>query len=153
MSAEVEGAGVLGDLHGNARARVLTFRQKASVLRAPSFRLRRAARVHARWTGWGPPPRAVARYAMALAPLGLAVTDAPRMHVPEEAEAWAGTWLAEWTNGAAPVALVPGARHFTKRWPESSWLELDDRLQALGRPHSTVRLPRSSVRSPRSRRA
>src|SRR6185503_4040985 len=33
---------------------------------------------------------------------------------------------------AAPIAMLPGARHGTKRWPESHWLELHDRLRGAG---------------------
>src|SRR4029434_7424807 len=56
MSAELEVAHLLVTLHGTARTRILTSRQKAPVLRAPSYRLRRAALVHARALGPKPPP-------------------------------------------------------------------------------------------------
>ena len=80
MSAELEDCDLIVDLHGNLRTRVLTFRQKAPVLRAPRYRLRaragctRAGRAAAA-------AAAVARYGAALAPLGLAAEGAPRMHV------------------------------------------------------------------------
>ena len=48
MAAELEDADLIVDLHGNTRTRLLTFRQKAPVLRAPAFRLRRVAQVRAR---------------------------------------------------------------------------------------------------------
>jgi ADP-heptose:LPS heptosyltransferase len=32
------------------------------------------------------------------------------------------------------VALLPGARHETKRWPEEHWLELHERLAGAGHP-------------------
>src|SRR5438093_2289592 len=50
MSAELEDCDLIVDLHGNARTRLLTFRQKAPVLRAPSYRLLRTRWVKARWT-------------------------------------------------------------------------------------------------------
>jgi len=42
MSAELEECDLIVDLHGSMRTRVLTFRQGAPVLKAPSFRVRRA---------------------------------------------------------------------------------------------------------------
>jgi ADP-heptose:LPS heptosyltransferase len=133
MSAELEEADLIVDLHGNARTRVLTFRQKAPIVRAPSFRLRRAALVHARWAKPKPPPPALERYALALAPLGVTLPGPPRMSVGEEAERWAEAWLGEWSPAAAPIALLPGAKHFTKRWPEEHWVQLAGRLLAAGR--------------------
>jgi heptosyltransferase-2 len=134
MSAELEDADLIVDLHGSVRSRVLTFRQKAPVLRAPSYRVARAAQVHARWFGRPAPPPALARYAEALAPLGLAVEGAPRMTAGAEAERRADVWMTAWGPAGRPLALLPGARHFTKRWPEDRWLELHERLSATGRP-------------------
>ncbi|HKQ58717.1 MAG TPA: hypothetical protein VJY35_12685, partial [Candidatus Eisenbacteria bacterium] len=45
MSAELEDADLIVDLHGNLRTRLLTFRQKAPVLRSPSYRLARSLQV------------------------------------------------------------------------------------------------------------
>src|SRR5256885_1721097 len=87
MAAELEDMDLIVDLHGSLRTRVLTFRQPAPVLHAPSFRLRRAAQVHARALRPKAPPSALERYAAALAPLGLAVTEAPRVAAPVEAAA------------------------------------------------------------------
>lgn len=134
MSAELEDCDLIVDLHGNARTRVLTLRQKARVLRAPSYRLRRARWVHARWTRPPATPAAVRRYAAALAPLGLTVDTDPVHHAGAEAEAWATAWLDAWAPGRAPVALCPGARHFTKRWPEAHWVALAGRLRDEGWP-------------------
>lgn len=133
MGAELEDADLIVDLHANARARVLTFRQTAPVLRAPSFRLRRAAMVHARWARPQAPPSALERYALALAPLGFAVEGPPRVTVGEEAETWAGRWMSAW-GAHAPVALLPGTRHFTKQWPETHWIALAGALLETGRP-------------------
>lgn len=131
MSAELEDADLILDLHGNVRTRVLTFRQRAPVLRCGSWRLRRAASVHARWARLAPPPRALDRFAQALAPLGRTPANPPRVHAGEEAERWAREWIAARTEPR--VALLPGARHATKRWPEEHWLELHERLRARGR--------------------
>jgi ADP-heptose:LPS heptosyltransferase len=132
MSAELEEADLIVDLHGNARSRILTLRQKAPVLRAPSFRVARAAQVHARWLRRPPPPPALRRYALALASIGLEVAGTPAMTVGDEAERRADVWMAAWGPAARPLALLPGARHFTKRWPEERWVELHDRLTAAG---------------------
>jgi heptosyltransferase-2 len=134
MSAELEDCDLIVDLHGSARSRVLTFRQKAPVLRAASHRLLRARWVHARWSRPRVAPHALERYATALAPLGLAADGVPEVHAGEEAERWAGEWLAAWNPHGTPVALCPGARHFTKRWPEAHWRALDQALARRGTP-------------------
>ena len=112
MSAELESSDLIVDLHGNSRSRVLCFRQKAPVLRAPAFRVLRERWVHARWTRPRPAPAALDRYARALAPLGLETPGPPRMSVDADSERWAADWLAAWGR-SAPIALCPGARHAT----------------------------------------
>src|SRR5262249_19592393 len=114
MSAELEDCDLIVDLHQSARSRVLTFRQKAPVLRAASFRLRRARWVHARWSSPLPTPHALERYAAALAPLAIAADGVPRVAAGEEAEGWAAGWLAAWNPPGTPLALCPSARHATK---------------------------------------
>ena len=132
MSAELEDADLIVDLHGNARSRVLTLRQKAPVLRAARERTLRWRWVHARWTRPRPASHALERYAAALAPVGVRPEGSPHLAVGEEAERWAESWLGTWTPSRAPFALCPGARHFTKRWPEEHWVALHDRLAAAG---------------------
>lgn len=132
MSAELEICDLIVDLQGNARSRLLTWRQPAPVVRAPSYRLRRVRWVHARWSRPAPVPTATERYARALRPLGLIPGHAPRMSVAEADERWAADWLAERRWESAPVALCPGARHATKRWPERHWVDLFDRIRAAG---------------------
>jgi heptosyltransferase-2 len=134
MSAELEDCDLIVDLHGSLRTRILAFRQRAPVLRARPLRLLRARWVHARWSRPPATPRAIDRYAEALAPLGIAAAGAPEVAAGEEAERWAAEWLAEWGARGAPVALCPGARHATKRWPEAHWLELDEALARAGTP-------------------
>jgi heptosyltransferase-2 len=132
MSAELEESDLLVDLHGNMRTRVLTFRQRAPMLRAARWRFRRAMLVHARALKPKAPPTALERYARALAPIGLTTAETPRLSVGEEAERWADEWLASWLGDARPIAMLPGARHFTKRWPERHWLALHERLREAG---------------------
>jgi len=132
MSAELEDCDLIVDLHRSLRTRLLAFRQRAPVLRAASYRLGRTRWVRARWTRPGPLPHALERYARALRPLGLAVPDAPRVAGDPEAEAWAQEWLGGWAGAGPVVALCPGARHATKRWPEEHWLELQRVLRERG---------------------
>lgn len=132
MSAELEECDLIVDLHGNSRTRVLTFRQKAPVLRAANDRLLRERWVHARWTDPAPARPALERYAAALAPIGLSAPGVPYVHAGAAAEAWAAEWMAARLPGRAPVLLAPGARHATKRWPEAEWVALDARLAEAG---------------------
>jgi ADP-heptose:LPS heptosyltransferase len=134
MSAELEDVDLIVDLHGNTRTRLLAWRQRAPVVRAASDRALRWRWVHARWTRPRPAAHALARYAAALAPLGITPDGPPRLTVGDEAERSAAAWLAEWAPPRPPIALCPGARHFTKRWPEEHWLALDTALAAAGRP-------------------
>jgi heptosyltransferase-2 len=132
MSAELEECDLIVDLHGSMRTRLLTFRQRAPVLRSVSFRVGRARWVRARWTQPGPLPHALARYARALRPIGLASTEAPQVMAGPAAEAWAEAWLRSWPGSGSTVALCPGARHATKRWPEEHWLQLHRSLRERG---------------------
>lgn len=133
MSAELEERDLIVDLHSNWRSRVLSFQPRIPVLRAPRYRLRRSLLVHARWLGPQPVPPAVTRFGAALAPLGLAAEGTPELHVDAASEHWAEEWLR--ARGLShPVALAPGARHATKRWPEDSWCALIDRLAAARIP-------------------
>jgi heptosyltransferase-2 len=134
MGAELEECDLIVDLHGSLRSRMLTFRQRAPVLRVASSRLVRARWVHARWSRPQPAPSTLSRYAATLAPLGIQVEGVPEVTAGAEAERWAGEWLATWKPGQPPVALCPGARHFTKRWPEAHWVALDIQLAERGVP-------------------
>lgn len=132
MSAELEDHDLILDLHGSLRTRVLTFRQKALVLRTPSSRLARERWVRARWTRPAPLEPVWRRHGQVLARLGLSLAGPPRVHAGEEAEAWAE---AEWTRlgfGGPVVALAPGAAWATKRWPERHWCALESALGGGG---------------------
>jgi heptosyltransferase-2 len=134
MSAELEDSDLIVDLHGSVRTRVLTFRQRAPVLRTPSHRLLRARWVHARWSRPPWTPHALERYAAALAPLAIVAEGVPEVAAGDEAERWARGWFDLWRPPAAPVALCPGAMHPTKRWPEAHWLALDEALARQNLP-------------------
>lgn len=135
MSAELEDHDLIIDLHGSLRTRLLTFRQKAPVLRLPSNRLQRERWVRARWSRPAPLPPVVQQAAPLLARLGIALGGPPRVHAGEAAEAWAAE---HWPTLALPprtVALAPGAAWATKRWPERHWCALESALadRGLGR--------------------
>lgn len=148
MSAELEERDLIVDLHSNLRSRVLSFQPRIPVLRAPRYRLRRSLLVHARWLKPQPVPPAVARFGAALAPLGLAADGAPELHCDAASARWAEEWIR--ARGAAPaVALAPGARHATKRWPEDSWCALVDRLCAAAIPIVAFSLKSERDGSPR----
>jgi heptosyltransferase-2 len=132
MSAELEACDLIVDLHGNSRTRVLSFRQPAPVLRVRSYRFARERWVRARWSGPRPLPPVLTRYAETLAPIGVPVEGAPRMEVGAEAESWAVAWWKEWPRTGPVVALLPGAAHASKRWPEEHWVALDAQLAAAG---------------------
>lgn len=148
MSAELEDCDLIVDLHGNTRTRLLTLRQKAPILRAPSHRWLRERWVHARWSRPQPAPHALARYSEALAPLGLAAAGAPRVAAGADAERWAAEYLAAWAPGEPALALCPGARHFTKRWPESHWVAFEGMLAARGWPRIYYSLERERAALP-----
>jgi heptosyltransferase-2 len=132
MSAELEECDLIVDLHGSLRTRLLAFRQRATVLRSPSFRVGRARWVGARWTRPAPLPHALERYARALRPLGLMSVEPPRVTAGQAAEDWAEEWLRSWPGSGNTVALCPGARHATKCWPEEHWLQLHRSLRGRG---------------------
>lgn len=134
MSAELEDCDLIIDLHGSLRTRLLTFRQKARVLVAPTHRWTRERWIRAKWSRPAPAPHALDRYAAALGPLGLAAPGSPRLHAGDEAERWADDWYVSTAFERAPLALAPGAQHATKRWPEAYWVTLTERAEAAGVP-------------------
>jgi len=132
MSAELEDFDLIVDLHDSARSRVLTFRQKSAVLRVRSWRLARQRWIRARWTRPAPLPHATERYAAALAPIGVRPDGVPIVHVDAASEAWAREQWSSFAGSRPRVALCPGARHATKRWPEERWMLLDQALERAG---------------------
>jgi heptosyltransferase-2 len=149
MSAELEDCDLIVDLHGSARTRLLTFRQRAPVLRVRGRRLQRERWVRARWSRPAPLPHATARYAETLAPLGLKPESLPRVHTSAAAHAWARAALAALGGRRGCIALCPGARHATKRWPEERWCELEARLAAGGLARAVLSTPAEQRALPR----
>jgi lipopolysaccharide heptosyltransferase II len=149
MSAELEDCDLIVDLHGSARTRLLTFRQAGKVLRLRGRRLERERWVRARWTRPAPLPHATARYAETVAPLGLRAEAPPQAHTSAAAHEWAQGVVAALANGRTCVALCPGARHATKRWPEERWCELEARLAADGLARAVLSTPAEQRALPR----
>jgi heptosyltransferase-2 len=149
MSAELEDCDLIVDLHGSARTRLLTFRQRGRVLRVRGRRLQRERWVRARWTRPAPLPHATARYAETLAPLGLKPESLPRAHASAAAHDWARGALAALGARRACIALCPGARHATKCWPEERWCELEERLAADGLGRVVLSTPAEQRALPR----
>ena len=149
MSAELEDCDLIVDLHGNLRTRVLTFRQKAPVLRVRLHRVTRERWVRARWTGPKPLPHASERYSATLAPIGLAAPEPPRVHADPASEAWARERWQALAGARSRVVLCPGARHATKRWPEERWVQLDERLEREGCARLVLTTPAERRELPR----
>jgi heptosyltransferase-2 len=148
MSAELEDCDLIVDLHASMRTRVLTIRQPGHVLRVRNRRLERERWVRARWTGPRPLPHATERYAEAVARIGVRPEGTPRVSVSPAAEQWATGALAPQGASASIVALCPGARHATKRWPEAHWCALDDRLAGAGLARIVLSTPAEQRESP-----
>lgn len=148
MSAELEDRDLVVDLHGSLRSRVLTFRLPGPVLRLRGRRLERERWVRARWTRPAPLPHATARYAEVVAPLGLVVSDPPRLALEPAAVAWAAEQRAAFA-GRDVVALCPGARHATKCWPEERWCELEAALASAGVARVVLSTPAEQRAMPR----
>lgn len=125
------------DLHGTLRARVLRV-----LVPRPRWRgyrkhtLRRWALVRLKLGASGGAADPVAeRYFDAARGLGVRPDGGPPEVFPTaaaHAEAAAALRAAGVAEGEAYVALAPGARHATKRWPVESWIGVAKRLASDG---------------------
>jgi heptosyltransferase-2 len=124
------------DWQTSARSRALL----AGLPRVLAWRAARLARrrwVSLRWTRPAPVRPAWLRYLDALAPLGVDPGRAapPRYRPPAPAGEEAGAFFAAWDAAAGPappVALAPGARWATKRWPAAGYAAVAASLRAGG---------------------
>jgi len=132
MSAELEDHDLVVDLHGSLRTRVLTFRQRAIVLRTRSTRLQRERWVRARWSQPAPLPPVWRQGESSLARLGIAPGGPPQVHAGEAARAWAAERWPALGLPARTVVLAPGAAWATKRWPERHWCALEAAIAERG---------------------
>jgi len=83
-----------------------------------------------------------------VAAIGVRPEGAPRVTVPAAAEDWAAGALAAPAASGSLVALCPGARHATKRWPEARWCALDERLAGAGLARIVLSTPAEQRESP-----
>lgn len=107
------------DLQGSTRSRsLIRLAGIPSVRRASRASLRRKLLVH--FHRFGPPPshRVVDTFVHAVDPFATATPSVvPGADIEAEAERFLGP-------GAPVVALVPGAKHMTKRWPVQNFIAL-----------------------------
>ena len=122
------------DLHGSFRSFLVRRLVGGRWHGYPKRRLARAIQVRFKKDTYQDRRHVVERYFDAAPGLGLTPDDQPpEVFVPMEAASAADRFLRE--SGVADrtlVALVPGAAHFTKRWPEHHWVALTEMLSAKG---------------------
>jgi len=119
------------DLHGSTRSRLLRLLVGGEWSGYPKYRGRRTALIVTGRRRGGSLGPVVSRYAQAAAALDIELDTLPaEIFVSVEADDAARQFLAERGLGRHRrlVALVPGAAHFTKRWPAEYWIELAARL-------------------------
>lgn len=116
------------DLHQSLRSRWL---RRYLPGRWSGYDQRRAARWRLLWFGGHDAPSGVPvaeRYFAAARALSVAPDGEPAQVFPSEADRATARAIAP----ASFVALLPGARHRTKRWPPAHWRVLADALAARG---------------------
>jgi len=115
------------DLHANLRTRLLKLltRGKWSVYGKGALARRLAVRFRVK-SLIAKAPHVAARYAAALAGVGVQGQALPRLYITEEERAEALKILKSsgWDGETPLVALAPGARWNTKAWPEENWREV-----------------------------
>jgi heptosyltransferase-2 len=121
------------DLQNSARSaflRLFTF--PVVWAKAKRYRFKRWLLVYLKWNLYRKITPVPVRYLHAIEILG--AEDDERgleLRVPDAARACAVQFL-EQTQHHPAIALCPGARHFTKRWPKECWIELGRELQDEG---------------------
>ena len=119
------------DLHGSLRSLQLRRLVGGEWSGYPKHRMRRTLLIASRRRLGGPLGPIVQRYALAARTLDITLDDRPaEVFVSVEAEQAAARFLDAHGLGRTRrlLALVPGAAHFTKRWPPEHWAALVDRL-------------------------
>jgi heptosyltransferase-2 len=119
------------DLHGSLRSLQLRRLVGGEWTGYPKHRLQRTLLIATRRRLGGSLGPIVRRYAMAARDLDITLDDRPaEVFVSVEAQQAANHFLASHRLGRTRrlLALVPGAAHFTKRWPAEHWAALVDHL-------------------------
>jgi heptosyltransferase-2 len=119
------------DLHGSLRSRQLRLLVGGRWSGYPKHRVRRSVLIASRRQFGGSLGPIVERYAMAARELDITLDTRPaEVFISVEAEKAAADFLTNHGLGRTRrlLALVPGAAHFTKRWPPEHWAALVDQL-------------------------
>jgi lipopolysaccharide heptosyltransferase II len=119
------------DLHGSWRSWQLRAMVGGSWTGYPKHRVRRSLLIASRRRLGGDLGPIVERYAEAARELGITLDERPaEVFISVDAEQAASRFLEQRGLGRTRrlLALVPGAAHFTKRWPPEHWAALVDRL-------------------------
>jgi lipopolysaccharide heptosyltransferase II len=117
----------IADLHNNQRSWLMTFAQNRGLLpRFRKHRLRRWLLVKAKYRGKNSFSSVPERYFNVLRSLPLTDDGSANKLYWQESEAQRLARQYPQVNGA--IALAPGAKHATKRWPVEAYAELAGRL-------------------------
>jgi len=123
---------VILDLHNSLRSRWLRLFSGARRVRVVNKRvLRRFALVKWKKNFYRSVVPVAGRYLETASSLGVEDDGGGlEIHVPEEIRLLTHSKLSRFAPGAqtAVVGIVPGARHFTKRWPQERFVELGKRI-------------------------
>ena len=122
------------DLHGSLRSYLVRRLVGGGWHGYPKRRVARSIQIRFKKDVYRDRRHVVERYFDAAMGLDVLPDDQPpEVFVPMEAASAVDRFLRE--SGVADrtlVALVPGAAHFTKRWPEHHWVALTEMLTAKG---------------------
>jgi len=122
------------DLHGSLRSCAVRRLVGGRWRGYPKRRLARAMQIRFKGDVYRDRRHVAERYFDAARGLGLEPDDQPpEVFLPMEATSTADRFLRE--SGVADrtlIALIPGAAHFTKRWPEHQWAALVELLTGRG---------------------
>jgi heptosyltransferase-2 len=124
------------DLQNNFRSSFLrTFLFPTLWVKARRYRIRRWLLIHFKWDLYGEIRPVPVRYLDAVDMLGCE-HDGHGLELvcDSDSDSWANLTVESWNIGKTSfVVLSPGAKHFTKRWPEDRWIELGWQLAASGK--------------------
>ncbi|MCS6965387.1 MAG: glycosyltransferase family 9 protein [Candidatus Kapabacteria bacterium] len=122
------------DLHRNVRTWYLRWGKRAQLFRAPKERWRKLLLVWAKRWGWWSLSSIPERYRKAVAELNVEGDgDGLEFWLPEERTAAVyPPAMRPWPQGFRRIALVPGARHATKRWLSEHFIALGYQLHQWG---------------------
>ncbi len=128
---------VIVDLQNNFRSSFLrTFLFPTLWVKASRYRFRRWLLINLKWNLYGEVRPVPIRYLDSVELLGCE-QDGKGLELicDPVAESWAKQTVESWSAISRSFAvLCPGAKHFSKRWPEDRWIELGRLLHESGKP-------------------